>query len=716
MTSRVAPPAPAVSRPVPSRPLVRASACPHDCPSTCALEVEIEPTGRIGRVRGARDNSYTAGVICAKVARYAERANHPDRLLTPLKRTGPKGSGQFAPISWDEALDLVADGLLAAERAHGAQSIWPYYYAGTMGLVMRDGINRLTHAKGYSRFFSTICVNPAWSGYLAGAGRLSGADPREMAQADLITLWGTNAVSTQVNVMTHAIKARKERGARIAVVDVYRTPTMEQADIPLLIRPGTDGALACAVMHVLFRDNHADRAYLDRYARDTAELEAHVASRTPAWAAAITGLPEAEIEAYAALVGATPRAFFRIGYGVSRSRNGAVNMHAVASIPVVTGAWQQLGGGAVHTLSGIYGWNKTLIEGLDVRDPATRALDQSRIGPILTGDAEALGAGPQVAALFIQNTNPVVVAPEQEKVRAGFARDDLFVVAHEQFMTDTARMADIVLPATMFTEHDDLYQAGGHPHVLFGPKLVEPPGACRSNHEVVCALAERLGARHRGFTLNPREIIDETLRMSGRGSLAELEAARFLDVHEPFESAHFLDGFGHGDKRFHFAADWAGLPFAAPGKFGPVAQMPALPDHWDVIEEATPDYPFRLVTAPARSFLNSTFTETATSAEREGPPSLLMHPDDAAMLGLAAGDPVEVESARGRVQLELRLFAGVRRGVVVSEQIQPNRAHTGGRGINTLTGADPVAPVGGAAFHDNRVRVRRIAPAMQAAE
>lgn len=697
------------SRAVLSAVISRPSACPHDCPSTCALEVEIGADGRIGRVRGAKDNSYTAGVICAKVARYAERANHPDRLLHPLRRTGPKGSGQFARISWDEALDTVAAAFRAAEAAHGAEAVWPYYYAGTMGLVMRDGINRLTHAKKYSRFFSTICVNPAWSGYLAGAGKLLGADPREMAKADLVTLWGTNAVSTQVNVMTHAIRARKERGAKIAVVDVYRTPTMEQADIPLLIRPGTDGALACAVMHVLFRDGLADRAYLDAYARDVAALEAHLSSRGPDWAAAITGLPAAEIEAYARLVGTTPRSFFRIGYGVSRTRNGAVNMHAVAGVPVVAGSWQHEGGGAVHSVSGLYQWRKSLIEGHDVRDPGVRELDQSRIGPILTGDPEALAGGPRVAAMLIQNTNPLNVAPDQEKVRAGFARDDLFVAVHEHFMTDTARMADIVLPATMFTEHDDLYQAGGHPHILFGPKLVEPPGECRSNHDVVCALAERLGAVHEGFAMTPREIIDWTLEATGRGRLAALEAEHFRDLAPDFRKAHFLDGFGHADGRFHFAAEWATLPFSAPGKFGPVAQMPALPDHWAVIEEATADYPFRLVTAPARNFLNSTFTETATSAAKEGAPSLLIHPDDAAALGVAGGDRVAVTSARGRVELAARLFDGLRRGVVVSEQIQPNRAHDGGRGINTLTGADPVAPVGGAAFHDNRVRVELLA-------
>src|ERR1700730_3751931 len=233
---------------------IGASACPHDCPSTCALEVEVLDAHTIGRVRGSADNSYTAGVICAKVARYAERVHHPARLTKPLRRVGPKGSGEFAPISWDDALDITAQALLRAEERHGAQAVWPYYYAGTMGLVMRDGINRLRHAKKYSGFHSTICVNSAYSGFAAGVVKIAAPDPREMAKSDLIVIWGTNAVSTQVNVMTHAIRARKERGAKIAAVDVYMNGTMEQADLPVLIRPGTDGALACAVMHCLFRD------------------------------------------------------------------------------------------------------------------------------------------------------------------------------------------------------------------------------------------------------------------------------------------------------------------------------------------------------------------------------------------------------------------------------------------------------------------------------
>ena len=262
----------------------------------------------------------------------------------------------------------MAEAFLEAERRFGSESVWPYFYAGTMGLVMRDGIERLTHAKRYSRFYGTICVGIAWPGYVAGTGRLIGADPREMEKSDCIVIWGTNAVATQVNVMTHAIRARKQRGAKIVAIDIYETETMRQADLALRLRPGTDGALACAVMHILFRDGLADRDYLARFTDAPAELEAHLLSRDPAWAAAITGLEDAEIEAFAALVGSTKRTFFRLGYGFSRQRNGAVNMHAALSIPAVTGAWAHEGGGAFHSNSGIFQLRKTMIEGLDVRD------------------------------------------------------------------------------------------------------------------------------------------------------------------------------------------------------------------------------------------------------------------------------------------------------------------------------------------------------------
>jgi anaerobic selenocysteine-containing dehydrogenase len=649
-------------------------------------------------------------VICAKVARYAEREHHRERLLHPLRRVGGKGSGDFAPISWDDALDLVAEKFLAAEQRHGAESVWPYYYAGTMGLVMRDGINRLRHAKKYSGFHSTICVNPAYSGYAAGTGRIAGPDPREMAKSDLVVIWGTNAVNTQVNVMTHAVRARKERGAKIAAVDIYMNGTMEQADLAVLVKPGTDAALACAVMHCPFRDGHADWDYLNRYTDVPRELEAHLASRDPAWAASITGTPVETIEAFARLIGERKRTFFRFGYGFSRSRNGAANMHAASCIVAVTGAWAVEGGGAFHGNADIFKLDKTVIEGLDRHDRSVRMLDQSRIGAILNGDAQALQGGGPVMAMIIQNTNPMSVCPDQTLVKRGFAREDLFVCVHEQFMTETAAMADVVLPATTFLEHDDVYRGGGHQYIILGPKLVEPRGECRNNHEVICGLAERVGAEHPGFAMSPRELIDQMLQVSKRGTLQQLETNRWLDCQPPFRQSHYLDGFAWPDGKFRFKPDWPNVPFRSPYQCGPVADMPSLPDHWQSIEEADEAHPFRLATSPARGFLNSTFNETPTSLAQEKRPTVMIHPDDAQAHGIGEGDTVVLGNKRGQVHLHARLFAGVRRGVLIAESIWPNSAYADGCGINTLTGADAIAPYGGAAVHDNKVWLRRLTP------
>ncbi len=675
------------------------SVCPHDCPSTCALEIERLDARTIGKVRGAADNSYTAGVVCAKVARYAERVHHPDRLAHPLRRTGPKGSGGFEPISWDTALDEVAAALRHATETHGAEAVWPYYYAGTMGLVQRDGINRLRNVMGYSGQHNTICTPLAEAGWRAGAGFCGGPDPREMAEADLIICWGTNAVATQVNVMTHVARARKTRGAKLAVVDPYRGGTAAVADIHIALRPGTDGALACAMMHVLFAEGYADRAYMAEYADCPDELEAHLATRTPAWAAKITGLSESEIVDFARLYGGTKRSYIRAGYGFSRSRNGSANMHAVSCLPTVTGAWKHRGGGAFHKNNDIYHWDMTLIDGSDARDPEVRVLDQSRIGAVLTGDKRDLGDGPPVTALFIQNTNPVIVAPESIKVRDGFAREDLFVCVHEQFMTDTARMADIVLPAPTFLEYDDVYQASGHSHIQIGPKVIEPYGESRSNHEVICALAKRLGGRHRGFEMSAREIVDETLRVSGWPGIEEIEAKRWHDCQPDFETAHFLNGFPNPDGRFHFAPDWAriGADHAA---------MPRLPDHMAVIEESDAEHPYRLVTAPARQFLNTSFTETPTSQRQEKRPTARIHPDDLATLGLADGDRVRLGNRRGDIVVHAMAFDGLQPGVVVVESIWPNAAFEEGIGVNVLVGADAGPPRGGAVFHDIAVWLR----------
>ncbi|MEM7465870.1 MAG: molybdopterin oxidoreductase family protein [Pseudomonadota bacterium] len=688
-----------------AQPEIHYSACPHDCPSTCALEVEKLGPGLIGKVRGASENTYTAGVICSKVARYSERIHHPERLLTPMRRTGEKGSNDFSPIGWDDALDVTAEALLKAEQRFGADTVWPYYYAGTMGLVMRDGLNRLRHAKRYSGEHFTICTSLAYTGYSVGTGKLAGVDPREMADADAIVLWGTNAASTQVNVMTHALRGRRERGAQIIVVDVYENATAKQADLFVCVKPGTDGALACAVMHILFRDNHVDRKFLEAFTDCPAELEAHVKSKSPEWAETICGTPVAIIEEFAEIIGKNSRSYFRLGYGFTRQRNGAVNMHAAACIPTITGAWQHKGGGAFYNNGAIYHWNRTLLDGLDVMDTNVRSLDQSRVGPVLTNDPFDLQDGPPVTAMLIQSTNPMSVCPDLNLVQQGFMRDDLFVCVHEQFMTETAKMADIILPATMFLEHDDVYQGGGHQHIIFGPKIVDAPGECRSNHDVVCEIAKRVGAEHRGFEMTSREIVNELLSSSGWGTVDELEKNRWIDCQPPFNEAHYLDGFGHSDGRFHFKPNWSAQGPAGHVPEDIVATMPPLPDHWDVIESANETYPFRLVTAPARHFLNSSFNETKTSLRREREPSVMLHPDDAAALGVLDGARVSLRNERGAVELTVAIADGHQRGVVVVESLWPNHAFKHGLGINALTGADPAGPIGGAAFHDSRVKI-----------
>ncbi|PXA98739.1 dehydrogenase [Nostoc sp. 3335mG] len=684
------------------------SVCPHDCPSVCALDVDLLPDGTVGRVRGAKDDPYTAGVICEKVARYAERIHHPERLTHPLRRVGPKGAGQWQQVSWDEALDEIAARFLEIEKRHGPESIWPYFYAGTMGHVHRDGIERLRAVRGYSHQYDTICTGLAWPGYIAGTGLLGGVNPEQMAESDCVVIWGTNAVHTQVNVMTHAMRARKTRGAKIVVIDIYRNATMEQADLGLVLRPGTDGALAVAAMHVLLRDGLADRAYMAKYTDFSPEFEAHLALRTPEWAAGITGLSVAEIEAFAHLVGTTPRTFFRLGYGFSRQTNGATAMHAALSIPAMTGAWQHRGGGAFHSNSGTWGLDKSRLEGRHLQKGTPRVLDMSEIGPILTGDAAALQHGAPVHAMIVQNTNPASVAPDQALVRQGLLRDDLFLVVHEQFMTETAELADIVLPATMFLEHNDYYTRGGHTRILYGPAVVDAPGEARSNHEVINALALRLGSDDSVFRTRDREVVADTFARSGLPPLEEVEKTGFVDKERPDDVARFATGFGWPDGRYRFTPDW----HAVARKKGyrwvcDPAIMPRFADHWDITEKTDAAHPFKLATSPARAFLNSSFNQTPGSLRREGEPSVFIHPEDAVRQGILDGDAVVIGNRRGEVQLTARLFAGLPTGTLIAEGLHRNKAHRGGQGINMLTTAQPAPPFGGAPFHDAAVWIRK---------
>ncbi len=674
------------------------SACPHDCPSACALEVAIDGRGRIGRIGGAKDNSYTLGVVCAKVARYAERIYHPDRLLTPMRRTGAKGSGRFERISWPQAHDEIAERFAAIAGKYGKECIWPYHSGGNMGVVQRYGLDRLRNVMGYARQQTTICVTPAESGWKAGVGKLLGCDPREMAHSDLIVVWGGNPVSTQVNLMTHITRARKSRGAKLVVIDVYRTPTVEQADMALIIKPGSDGALALAVMHVLLAEGLADRDYLARLTDFDAETEQHIKTRTPEWAAGITGLSVAQIVEFARLYGRTARSFLRAGFGFTRTRNGAAAMHAVSCLPALTGSWKEMGGGAFFLAfdNAMWGLDTRFMYAHDAIDPEVRILDQSRIGAVLTGEREALKGGPPVKAMLMQNANSATVAPDTSTVIRGLARDDLFLVVQEQFLTPTARFADIVLPATTFVEHDDLYYGLGHTALTFGPKLIEPIGEARPNSFVVRELARRLGGRHPSLELDDRGLLEAGLSRAGMPSLADIEQVGWLDRAMPFEQAHFLDGFPQPDGRFHFKPDWSAV--------GPDhAAMPRLPDWSGNFEQATATHPFKLVCPPARHFLNSTFSETPTSIAKEARPQVRMHPKAALDCGIADGDRVRIGNDRGSVVLRARLDEQQQPATLVVEGIWPSDAFEEKQAINTLISADPVPPNGGVAFHDTAV-------------
>ena len=686
--------------PLDEQPQWQRSVCPHDCPSTCALEIERLAPDRIGKVRGNALNDYTDGVICAKVAAYRERVHHPDRLKQPMRRVGAKGEGKFEPVSWDDALDIVAEAFQKAEQTHGPEAIWPYHFAGTMGLVQRDIIHGFRHTLGYSREDETICVATAVAGWMAGSGKVSGSDPREIPKSDMIIVWGGNPVSTQVNVMTHIAKARKGRGAKLYVVDPYRTPTAAQADVHLCIRPGTDGALACAVMHVLFRDGYADRDYMAQYTDVPEELEEHLKSRGPEWASAITGLSVDEIESFARAYGETERAFIRVGYGFTRSRNGSANMHAVSCLPAVGGKWKYEGGGALYSNRNLFGVNQSLVRALDMADTSKRALDMSRIGRILLGEDESLLGGPPVTAMIMQNINPAEVAPETNRVIAGLEREDLFVCVHEQFPTATVAYADVVLPATTFLEHDDLYQGSGHLYLQVSKRIIDPVGESRCNVDVLSALAKRLGSDHEVWNMSAWDLIDRSLRDSGRPGADEVHAAGWVDCSMSFEDAHFLNGFNTPDGKFHFKPDWTRVGAS-------VDRMPVLPDHEpEVIDEVTPDKPFRLVAAPARRFLNTSFTETPSSVKKEGRPTALIHPDAMARLGLANDDEVILGNDLGEVTVHAKEFDGLQPDVVVVEGIWPNRYFKNGLGINVLISADRAYPNGGAVFHDTAVWMR----------
>ncbi len=680
--------------------LISTSACPHDCPSTCVLDIEHD-NKTIYKVKGNKDNSYTKGVICAKVSRYRERTHNLKRLLSPMKRIGKKGEGKFEKTTWEDALNIVCKNLLNAKSKYGSESIWPYFYAGTMGLIQRDGINRFRHEFNFSGQYSTICNTLPQTGWMAGIGSLMGPDPREVINSEIIIMWGGNPASTQVTFMKHVQNARKNKGALFIVIDPYLTKTAKLADMHIKIRPGTDGALACGIMKCLFEKNKVDHKFLNDYTKDYEKLKKHLIKKNQDWASKICGIEKNVIFKLASIISRTKKVFFRLGYGFTRQRNGSFNMHAVTCIPTIIGAWKELGGGAFYNNGGIYNIDKTLIEGLNYKNSNIRELDQSRIGPILTGNKNALQNRENVKAIFIQNTNPLVVAPETLKVREGFSREDLFTCVHEQFMTETAKYADILLPATSFVEHNDIYVSGGHQHLTLGPKLIDELGDCWSNHKLINELSRRLGSKRKVFSCSEEEIIDQTLSLSNLGTLKELKQKKFLDLQPNFDESHFINGFGHEDKKFHFSPKWKKNDEAFNERFH-------LPDHYDLNENANKKTPFKLVTAPAHNFLNSSFTETNSSSNLEIKPRIKIHPLDMKKLNITDDEIIEIGNHRARLKIHVQEFDGVIKGVTIVEGIWPNEFFIEGLGINALIGSDRPEPAGGAVFHDSAIWIKKV--------
>ena len=474
---------------------------------------------------------------------------------------------------------------------------------------------------------------------------------------------------------------------------------MAAADIGLVLRPGTDGALACAMMQIILSEGSADDGYLAEYTDFDDDVRDHLAGKTPEWAASVTGLTTDEIVAFARLYGQTQRSYIKFGVGFTRSRNGATSMHAASALPAITGAWQHRGGGAFWGSFDIWDLDTTLVNADDKIGNVTRMLDQSRIGAILNGQEDALAGGPPIAAMLIQNSNTALVAADSAAVRRGLSREDLFVCVHEQFMTATARYADILLPASMFLEVDDIYKGWGHTALTIGPRVLERYAECRSNLEVVNALAKRLGSDHPSLDMSSEALVDATLDASDLGDLSSIKEQGWVDCAPSFENAHFLSGFHHADGRFHFKPDWAAI--------GPHhAGMPSIVDHWDVVDTVGPDRPLRLVTPPPRTYLNSSFTETPGSQKREQRPTAVIHPADAQSYGISDGDMVRLGNRQGDVAMHAKISDTAKQGVVIAEGVWPDDRFDGGIGVNLLIDASPVPPAGGSAFHDTAIWLR----------
>jgi anaerobic selenocysteine-containing dehydrogenase len=669
------------------------AACPHDCPDTCAMLVSVDAQGVAVRVQGDPDHPTTHGALCTKVSRYPERTYHPERVLTPLKRVGKKGEGRFVPISWEQALDTVA-GRLKSIAQRDAQAILPYSYAGTMGLVQGEGMAaRFFHKLGASRLDRTVCSSAGGDALAATYGAKLGMHVEHFAESELILIWGSNSITSNLHFWTFA-QAAKRAGAHLVCIDPRRTETAEKCHEHLALLPGTDGALALALMHELIEHGWLDTDYIARHVNGFEKLRERARPWPPERAAAVCGLQAAQIRELARRYGSTKKSGIRLNYGMQRVRGGGNAVRLVALLPCLTGAWRERSGGMLLSASG---WFRHARQSARLEmpelmpSPLPRVVNMSTIGDDLLRDSSA-AFGPRIEAVVVYNSNPVAIAPESKKVAAGFAREDLFTVVLEHFLTDTADHADIVLPATTQLEHLDVHTSYGHTYALLNQPAVAPLGEAKPNSEIFRLLARRMGFDEPCFAQSDEELA----RLAFDEQLVPWEAlcARGW-VRLPVPDAPFAEGgFATLDGKAIVDSPSFGVPDFVPN-YESASSSPQLAQR----------FPLAMISPPARHFLNSSFVNVKSLRAIEGEPLLEMDPADAAARGIRDGMLVRVFNERGEYRCKAELSARARPGVVHGLGVWWRKLGVDGTNVNELT-HQRLTDIGRApAFYDCLVEV-----------
>jgi len=684
--------------------------CPHDCPDTCGMVVTVQD-GKAIKLRGDSEHPFTKGFLCQKVSHYLERVYHRDRLLYPLRRVGSKGSGHFERISWDEAIRTIADRFRAiAASPDGPQAILPYSYAGTMGKLMYASLDRrFFHRLGASLLDRTICATAGAAGCDVTLGTRAVIDPEAVVHSRYIINWGSNTAVTNIHLWSVMFQARK-RGAKIITIDPHRSNTASRSDWWIPIRPGTDAALALGLMHILFRDGREDSDYLERYCLGTDQLKQRAGEYDPARVSKITGVPVADIEKLANEYASTSPSLIRLNYGMQRHGGGGMAVRTVCCLPAITGAWRHIGGGALLSTSKLSPWDGNALERPDLIPPGTRTINMVNLAEALNGELP----GPPVKALFVYNSNPAAVNPDQGRVTEGLKREDLFTVVHELFPTDTVDYADIVLPATSQLEQFDLHSAYGHLYVQANHPAIAPLGECKPNTEVFRLLAAAMGFERELFP-SDEELARQSLRPSGSPTgypaaaafdgitLERLQANGAIRLNLPAAYAPFAQGnFGTPSGKCEFYSEREAQAGRDP--------LPTYtPPHEDpqTKPELAKLYPLQMVCPPEASFLNSSFVNVDVLQRAAGEPTLQIHPQDAAARQITSGQTVSIFNARGRFQAKAVVGATVPPGTVVSFGVWWSKI-TGGPNVNATTGTAITDLGGGATFFDNLVEVANV--------